>query len=73
VVARLAARIGRLEKIIPRPEPGCDLCRGRLLWFDKHFTHVEVNGNMVPACASCARLLPAPIKVISGIDPDECL
>ena len=69
MVARLAARIGKLERLRPPPPPGCNRCRGQFVWCDRELTRVEVNGKSAHACGACGRVLKAPFKMIVGIDP----
>jgi hypothetical protein len=57
VVARLASRIGRLEKAIKPYEPGCGRCRGHRILGLGEFTETEVEGRKVRCCAACGHRL----------------
>jgi hypothetical protein len=67
---RLAARVAKLEAKVPPAPVGCDACRGRTMWFDSQLGHAVVSGRNVPTCGACGRLLPTPLKVIAGVDPE---
>jgi hypothetical protein len=66
---RLAARVKKLERSLPPPVVGCEVCRERMMWFDSQLGHEVVSGRSVPTCGACGRLLPTPLKVIAGVDP----
>jgi hypothetical protein len=53
VVARLASRIGKLERAIRPAEPGCDRCRGHRILGIGEFTEWEEGGRVRRACAAC--------------------